>query len=275
MRVLVTGGDGFIGAYTIDALRRARHEPQRFDRSSSPGNDVCNPDALAEAARSCDAVIHLAGVLGTAELFDNPSLAVSTNVQGTLNVLQVCESYGLRFVGITMPDVWSNVYQATKQCARRLASAWHQFKGLSVTHVRAFNAYGPGQKVFGVQKIVPTFAYRAWHRLPLPIWGDGEQTVDLVHAEDVGRMLVLALDHGGRDEVFDAGTGKRMSVNEVADLVLEIARSDAGKEYLPMRAGEHATDVVASGDGWASLPWHPIFDEDRIVDTIYSYRPGA
>jgi hypothetical protein len=96
------------------------------------------------------------------------------------------------------------VYTATKVAATRLASAYHHTHGLPVSHVRAFNAFGPGQ-AHGPghpQKIIPTFAVEAWAGRPIPIWGDGNQTVDLIHTSDLARMLVDAIDHGD-DVTFD------------------------------------------------------------------------
>src|SRR6478752_5341040 len=98
-----------------------------------------------------------------------------------------------------MPDSdWANVYQATKLCSMKLATAWHRNFGVPVSHVRAFNAYGPGQK-YGVghpQKFLPTFASLAWRGEPIPIWGDGLQSVDPIHVDEVARMLVDATRFG-------------------------------------------------------------------------------
>lgn len=269
MRVLVTGGLGFIGRFVMERLAGA-HEVTVFDLSH--GGDVRDMDAVGAAVWGCDHVIHLAGVLGTAELFAAPHEAVAVNVTGTLNVLQACERHGAAYTGISMPRVWSNVYQATKGCAMDLASAWHQHKGVPVSHVRAFNAYGAGQKVRGVQKIIPTFASRAWRGEPLPVWGDGTQQVDLVWAGDVAEMLVRAMDYGS-DEVLDAGTGRGMTVADVARLVLEQTGSQAGIEYLPMRDGEHEAKVVADGEGWDMLGWHPPWRPGELERTVASYRP--
>ena len=143
-----------------------------------------------------------------------------------------------------------------------------------MSHVRAFNAYGPGQ-AHGAghpQKIVPTFATNAWLNEPMPIWGDGEQTVDLIHTEDLGRMLVDACDH--RDDVtFDGGTGVSVSVNEVAHYVIERTGSTGGIQYLPMRDGEDPTTIVAKGEGWDRLGWHPELDWDQVGETVDWYRP--
>jgi UDP-glucose 4-epimerase len=173
-----------------------------------------------------------------------------------------------------MPPVFPSVYTATKIAADRLATAWHHsHHKLRTSHVRAFNAYGPGQ-AHGPghpQKIVPTFATEAWAGRPIPVWGDGQQTVDLVHADDLGRLLVEATRHGD-DVTFDGGTGQAMTVNEVANMVLDITESTAGIEYLPMRDGELPTTIIAKGEGWDRLDWAPTFDAARFVEAVHSYR---
>jgi UDP-glucose 4-epimerase len=268
MRIAVTGGSGFLGQATIKAAENAGHEAWSFDRAH--GNDILGDLA---ALKGADTIIHLAGMLGTSELFDAPEAAVHANVIGALRVLRWCEQNDARYVGITMPPVFPSVYTATKVCADRLATAWHEAYGVPVSHVRAFNAYGAGQK-WGAghpQKIVPTFARAAWEGRPLPVWGDGEQTMDLVHADDVGRMLVTAAEHGD-DVTFDAGTGQAVTVNELAEYVLTVTESRAGIEYFPMRTGERPTRIVAQGEGWDRLDWKPSHDWARVADTVEWYR---
>lgn len=268
MKIAVTGGGGFLGRAVLAAARRAGHSPFSFDRRH--GQDVNGSLAGLDGA---DAVIHLAGVLGTAELFDDPEEAVRVNIVGTLRVLEWCREHGAAYTGITMPDAFPSVYTATKIAGARLATAFHTAYGIPVSHVRAFNAYGPGQ-AHGrghPQKILPTFARFGWSGLPLPVWGDGTQTVDLVHADDVARMLVDATGHGD-DAVFDAGTGTAVTVNEFADFILRATGSMAGAEYLPMRTGEVPTEIVAKGEGWDRLDWKPALDWERVADAVWSYR---
>lgn len=272
MRVLVTGGRGFLGRYLTRRLDAEGHLPVLFD--SADGCDVRNAERVDAAVAGCDHVIHLAGLLGTAELFAVPHAAVAVNVTGTLNVLTACERHGAAYTGITMPSVWDNPYQATKRCARGFASAWHRHKGLPVSHVRAFNAYGAGQKLRPVQKIIPTFAHAGWRGEPLPVWGDGTQQVDLVWAGDIAAMLVRAMEFGG-DEVLDAGTGTGMPVGDVARQVIAMTGGRSVIEYLPMRQGEHEAKVVASGEGWGLAGWHPPARPDELERTVASYRTAS
>lgn len=267
-KIIVTGGGGFIGRATVDLARAAGYEAEAFDRTH--GQDILSD---LSAMNDADAVIHLAGVLGTSELFDTPHLAVDINIHGSLYVMEKCAEVGAAYVGITMPQVFPSVYTATKVATTRLATAWHLSRGLPVSHVRAFNAYGPGQHhgPGHPQKIVPTFATEAWAGRPIPIWGDGEQGVDLVHTDDLARMLVDACAHGD-DVTFDGGTGIMFTVNEVANMVLDITGSKAGIKYLPMRDGETPTDIVATGEGWDRLDWKPAHDPALFAAAVESYR---
>lgn len=267
--VAVTGGAGFIGRAVVERLEAEGHSVQILGLEN--GFDVREPFKL-----DADACIHLAGMLGTHELFDAVHEAIDVNIHGTVNVLDACVAAGSRYVGITMPQVFPSVYTATKVAATRLASAYHHTHGLPVSHVRAFNAFGPGQ-AHGPghpQKIVPTFAVEAWAGRPIPIWGDGTQTVDLIHTSDLARMLVAALEFG-HDDILDGGTGVAFTVNAVAGMVNQVAGSNAGVVYLPMRRGELPTHIVARGDGWWDLDWRPSFRMADLIDTVQAYRYSA
>lgn len=268
MRVLVTGGNGFIGQYVQEALGKAHHDCTVLDRPDSV------LDLTDQADPDCDAVIHLAGVLGTSELFADFDTAIDVNIKGTQRVLEYCRRSDARFVGITMPSVWANVYQATKLCSRTLATAWHESFGVPVSHVRAYNAFGVGQKhgPGHPQKIIPTFASLAYRNEPIPIWGDGEQTVDLVSASDVASVLIQALEFGD-DEVFDAGSGEEWTVNMVARFVIGVTGSMSDIQHFPMRDGERPqTRLCASGEGWDKLDDRPRLNTDDLIATIHSYR---
>lgn len=271
MRVVVTGGDGFIGSHVMSKLTQDGHEAFSFDKRNTKDVRVAADVDRAFRDWNPDAVIHLAGVLGTDELFDKIETAIDINVRGTANILKAARDHNTRYVGITMPQVWDNIYQATKSCGERMASAFWRHYGLPVAHVRAFNAFGPGQKVYGVQKIIPTFATKAWANEPIPIWGDGTQTVDLVAARDIANMLIHSMQFK-RNEIFDAGTGVAWTVNDVANLVIEHTGSTGGIKYLPMRRGEHETKIVATGEGWDKMGWHPHMDLEHLKETVDYYR---
>ncbi len=275
MKIAITGGSGFIGKAVIDRALVLGHDPWTFDRSD--GNDIL--DDLS-GLRGADSVIHLAGLLGTHELFEDAEEAVRVNVIGSLRVMQWCIENDASYVGILMPDIFPSMYTATKIASKRIADALHHSRQLRCSHVRAFNAYGPGQK-FGPghpQKIVPTFAVAGWRNEPIPIWGDGTQVVDLVHTDDLAKVLVAATAFTG-NEVFDGGSGTQVSVNSIAQFVIAVTGSTAGVQNLPMRDGEKPTlDCRAKGEGWDLLlpEERPApFMWGRLANTIVSYKSYA
>ncbi len=268
-KIAVTGASGFIGAATVWSLRDHGHAVVPIDRRL--GHDVRSAD-LTAIIDGCDTVIHLAGVLGTSELFDQVEHAVDVNVNGTLRVLRACEKTGAAYVGITMPDCWPSVYQATKLCGTRLAEAFSDARGMRVTHVRAFNAYGIGQPhgAGHPQKIIPTFSACAWRGEPIPIWGNGAQTVDLVHVDHVAKCLTVAAlaAPGG---TFDAGSGIEISVNDVARMVCDAIGVPVDVQHLPMRAGEVPnTKLCADNPGPVG---YDHYIPRRFADTVRSYKP--
>lgn len=271
----MTGGRGWIGRAVCRLLELRDHDPVTFDRSD--GADVADADLVKSAVESVDHVVHLAGVLGTHELFADPVGAVEANVLGSLNVTRACLAAGVGLTEITMPRVNPSLYAATKACAMDIAEAYRVSEGLRVSYVRAYNAYGPGQAYGGdhPQKIVPTFARAGWAGEPLPVWGDGHLRVDLVHVDDVARMLVEAIAFGD-GQVFDAGSGHLQTVLEVAGKVIAITGFRSTVEHRPPRKGERAVSTeadVARGEGWELLDgWRPVFDPDRFRDAVNSYR---
>ena len=267
MRVLVTGGGGFIGRATCQQLARAGHKVVVFDRHREPSDwavilgDIRDATAVTEAVAHAEAVIHLAGVLGTQETITNPLPAAETNVIGGLNVLLAAAQYGLPLVNIAVGNWFEvNTYSITKQAIERFVRMNAAYRGQPQCSVRAFNAYGPGQSVsapYGpskVRKILPSFITRALHGDPIQVYGDGQQVMDMVWAGDVATVLVAALEHlterGAPQDgiIFEAGSGLDTTVLHVAKLVQAEVEAQTGRlapiDHLPLRPGETAGVIV-------------------------------
>jgi UDP-glucose 4-epimerase len=269
MRVLITGGGGFLGRALVARLTESGHETTSWDL---PSRDIREPCPLPARTRH---VVHLAGLLGTSELFGHAREAVDVNIGGTVNVLDACHAgEDTGYTGITMPPVFPSIYTATKIAARELERAYHCAYELPVSRVRAFNAYGPGQKhgPGHPKKIIPMFSAAAWAGQPIIIWGDGTQTVDLIHARDLAALLSAAMKLGD-DFTVDGGTGQPLTVNQVARMILDITGSQAGVRHLPMRVGEVPVRIAATGEGWDRLGWvPPVFSPQLFAETVESYR---
>jgi UDP-glucose 4-epimerase len=273
VKIAVTGGGGFIGQSVMMAGRAMGHEMLSFDHRD--GNNILGPLTTLDNF-GAESVIHLAGVLGTHELFDNVHNAIDVNIHGTVKILDWCRHANAGYVGITMPPVFPSIYTATKICTDRIATAYHREYGVPVAKVRAFNAFGPGQ-AHGPghpQKIIPTFAVNAWQRKPIPIWGDGAQTVDLIDVGQIARILVEAT-YFGDDATIDAGSGVSYPVRQIADVVSMIAGSQVPHELLPMRRGEQPTDIRALGENWDRLSFTPALDWEALEKTVHAYHMQA
>jgi UDP-glucose 4-epimerase len=252
-RILVTGGAGFIGSAVRRHLDGLGWDMVSFD---SP-HDVCNPRDVYDAVATCDGVIHLAGILGTEETLDAtehfgvPMVQIGTGHRGQLNT-----------------------YAITKACAEDLALMRAKFRGTKVNVVRAFHAYGPGQKApapWGratVRKIIPAFLCAALAGEPLVINGSGQQTIDLVHVDDVARSLVEGL--GGRyGRTIEAGTGQPVTVLRAAHDVIAAVGSTSEIKFQDMRDGEPYLSEVYAGEG---LPYARRWPQGLDDEVIGYYR---
>jgi UDP-glucose 4-epimerase len=279
VRVLVTGSAGFIGRAVAAELANRGWESVPFDAPQT----ILDMAELAAAVAGCDAVINLAGVLGTAEIIGAERHAAEVNVVGAVNVLDAAGRAGVPLVQIaTGHEGQPNPYAITKRCASDLALARARWTGQPVTVVRAFHVYGPGQKppaphgTSPVRKIVPSFVCRALTGMPLEVWGSGRQEIDLVWVGDVARVLVDALG-GPYGEVVEAGTGKATTVLEAAldvgdRVAVTVTKNHPDIRHLPMRPGEPEGAIVVATSPACLDPWPHMLDE--TIDWYRDYLAG-
>lgn len=263
MRVLVTGGTGFIGQHVVGLLNVHNHLPVLFDRETNYEGeigyrslgDVRDAVAVNEAMSRCDAFIHLAAVLGTQETISNPAPAVETNLIGSVNVLQAAAEHKVPGSYIAVGNHWmNNPYSITKSTVERFVDMYNRFRGTKINIVRAMNAYGPGQEPVPpwghsrVRKITPSFMCRAWMNEDIEIYGDGEQVSDMVYVGDVAYALVRAMEVAANGTVIqnpiEVGPSESNTVNEVAQLIKEVTHSASKIVHLPMRPGEDPNAIV-------------------------------
>jgi UDP-glucose 4-epimerase len=248
MRAIVIGGCGFLGGTVARELLRRGRDVIVFDKSikhdisgvSYVILDIFDLFSLKKAMVGADEDYHYAGEVGTTELFRNPHAAVSVNISGTLNVLNAAmESKVRRMMYCAMPSIWLNPYSITKKAASDICLAYKKNFGFDVRVMRIFNAYGPGQHLHPVRKIIPIFTLQALHDLSLEIWGNGEQYVDLVYYEDAAKILIdhMQLEQM-KNEVIDVDAAIHLTVREVADKIISLTGSKSQIINLPMRRGE-------------------------------------
>ena len=263
MKVLVVGGNGFIGSHVVDRLLIYGHSVRVFDRQPERyraplrGVDYCFGDfadrmALAKALSGVDAVYHLLSttVPGTADL--DPKTDVHDNLVGTINLLNSMQRLGasrLLFLSsggtvygipdtIPIPETHAlrpiNSYGIVKASIEHYLEMYRRTRGLSPIIVRASNPFGPRQTHSGVQGVISTFLRRILAGQPLEIWGDGAVVRDYLEVGDLAELCVRA-GTSDKEGAYNAGSGRGLSVNEVVEAVRRVTCSEFKVVYKPGR----------------------------------------
>lgn len=278
--VLVTGGCGFIGTNLVrhlyskgyrikvlDNLSTGRKENLlaagcaiSADGSSLPGvelivGDIRNQDVVRQAVEGKSAVVHLAAYTGVAESLDNPEDVWDINVRGTLNLLEACRLKGVRkFIFASSNAVLGeqplpvdetkipkplSLYGASKLAGEALCSAYYHSFGLSTVSLRFANCYGPYSE--HKTSVIPRFMKWAKEGEPLIIYGDGNQTRDFIHVDDICCAIHLSLvasDQTKNSRLFQVGTGIETTIDQLAALMKEVSGKNLQICYEVARKGE-------------------------------------
>ena len=267
---MVTGGAGFIGKHIIAELLRDDHNITIFDNFSSSSKndivhllengvnlvtgDILDYDLLLKSMSNYDFVIHLAAQTSVEQSIVDPETTIDINVEGTVNVLKSCVKtnvkgliststaavYGSSPTPITetsQPNPISS-YGASKLVTEYNLQAFSRFFGLNCISLRLFNVYGNGQSSEAV--VIRKFLKNISKDLPLEIFGDGTQTRDFVHISDVIQAFYCAIKNieAKRGEVYNIGSGKSASINELASLLISSKGKDLQIIHKPERQGE-------------------------------------
>ncbi len=254
MRVLVTGGAGFIGSHFARRLLAAGEEIRVIDKLTYSGNpdnlggdvelvvgDICDPAAVAEAAAGCEAIVNFAAethvdrsILGSVDV-------IQTNVVGTSVLLEHARAAGLRLLHVSTDEVYGDVpagaassiesdplvpsspYSAGKAGGDLQVLAHARTYGVDAVLTRGSNTYGPNQYP---EKLLPLFLTNALDGEPLPLYGDGGQIRDWLFVEDHCAGIEAVLRHGRAGEIYNIGGGEEATNREITDLVLAHTGAD-------------------------------------------------
>ena len=306
MRILVTGGAGFIGSHIVDQCIAAGHAVAVVDNLWNEGGGKktnLNPQARFYHADITDessldhvfdevqpeVVSHQAAQHSVAISTKNPKLDARVNVLGLLNVLNNCTRVGTRKIvfassgatygtPVRLPideDVLQrpeSPYGITKMVAEYYLRYWQEAHGLTYTALRYGNVYGPRQDPNGEAGVIAIFARRFLNHEPVRIDWDGEQQKDYVYVEDVARANLIALDHGDND-IFCIGTGKGTSVNEIYRTLEEIVGFSPEIVKAPKRPGDIHLTYFNCSKAAHILGWNPeVSLQEGIKATVDFFR---
>lgn len=269
-KIVVVGGAGLIGSHTVDHLiREDVREIIIYDnmvRGSSEnlrealrdprvkiydvGGDILQTDILQSAFDGADGVFHFAA-LWLLQCHEYPRSAFDVNIRGTFNVMEACVAKGVkRLVSSSSASVYGdaltepmdeqhpynnkNFYGATKIAGEAMLRAFHHRYGLDYVGLRYMNVYGPRQDYHGAYIAVIMKMLDAIDRGESPtIMGDGSEAFDFVAVEDCGLANVCAMKADTTDQNYNVGTGKRTSLKELAELIVEITGCKRPIQYAP------------------------------------------
>ena len=262
--VLVTGGAGFIGSHLVRELARKNevtvldHTPPddspRFpDSVRFVEGDVRDGEALAHAGEGVDLIYHLAANVSVERSVQEPVWSHSVNVGGTLEVLEFAREASARVVFASSAAVYGDPehlpvaesdtmdprspYGIEKLAADGYVRRYADLYGVDTVSLRFFNVFGPGQSS-EYAGVITAFVENAAAGQPLTVHGDGEQTRDFVHVDDVVQACLLAgaTDHVG--EAYNVGTGREVSVNELARTIVDVAGVSVDVVHTDPRPGD-------------------------------------
>ncbi|MBA3779594.1 MAG: NAD-dependent epimerase/dehydratase family protein [Chloroflexi bacterium] len=303
--VLITGGAGFVGASLVRALEARGERVRVVDWGSSAGfryldgtaaelieGDLLDPSVVSRAVQGVDAVFHLAARTSVPASMKAPLEDLEQNVLGTVRLLDAVRGAGAsRFVfassnaavGLMEPPAREDAfprpvapYGAAKLAAEGYLHAYWQSYGLVTVGLRFSNAYGP----YALHKIsvVAAFLKAYLAGKPITIYGDGSQTRDFVHVDDLVDLLLRALDAPAEQvagELFQAGTGRETTVLELAETLLRVGGREGRIEHLPPRHGDVARNFSDVGKARERLGYEPRVELDEGLRRTVEWFDGA
>ncbi len=311
---LITGGAGFIGSHLAERLLADNWEVFVLDDLSTGSernvahlrarrdfhlivDSVLKSSVVNELVHRCDVVFHLAAAVGVRLIVEEPVRTLITNIQGTETVLDYCNEFGKRVLVASTSEVYGDrrepeplvedgrrmygpttsrrwAYAESKALDEFLALAYHQERGLDCVIVRLFNTVGPRQSgQYGM--VVPRFVSAALSGRPLEIHGDGTQTRCFCHVQDTIRALTGLMDAADvSGEIFNVGSTERVTINELAQRVLERTGSQSkivgvpydevyGQGIEDMLHRQPSIDKISGAVGW-----EPTVGLDGILEDV-------
>ncbi|QSG05106.1 NAD-dependent epimerase/dehydratase family protein [Halapricum desulfuricans] len=263
--ILITGGAGFIGSHIADTLTTDNDVTVLDDLSSGSREnvpddatfiegDVRDDDTLKNAAADADLIFHEAAIVSVEQSIDQPQRCQDVNLGGTLAVLETARREDARVVFASSAAIYgeptvvpideaeptapASPYGIDKCGADQYVRTYHDLYGLETVALRYFNVYGPGQTGGDYSGVISIFREQARNGDPITVDGDGSQTRDFVHVEDVVRANLLAATTDAVGTAYNIGTGTEMSIQTLAETVQSIADTDSPIVHGEPRPGD-------------------------------------
>lgn len=275
-----------MGTHLVDRLLESGHFVKVYDRSPNKFRDLppeaeCmegelgNHGLIREAVEGIEVVYHLAGTTLPKTSNDDPIYDVRSNLVDTIQLLEACVAAGVRKVvfassggtvygvpeavpiGEDHPTNPISSYGIVKLAAEKYLELFRHLYNLDYTALRVSNPYGPFQDPKGQQGAISVFLHRIYEGWPISIWGDGSVVRDYLYVSDLMDVLERVAEVESRERVFNIGSGRGTSLNELVQLMVEAVGEQPTVEYLPARALDVPVSVLDVSRAYAELGWSP------------------
>ncbi len=291
MKVVITGGAGFIGSHFVEYFSQKGNDVHIIDnfRSGYKRNidkfncalhegSITDAELVNSVLQNADAVINLAALVSVPESLLKPKETVEINSIGVLNILEAAKTNGVRKVvhassaaiygdnpeqpkKISMKPEPKTPYAITKLDGEYYLRMYAEQYGLNTTSLRFFNVYGPRQDPKSqYAAAIPIFIHNAVSGKPIVIYGDGKQTRDFIFVKDVVQAGIKAIEFSGKGETFNVATGTSVSINEIAETIVELTGSKSEIIYRDERPGDIKHSSASIEETIQALGFRPEFD---------------
>lgn len=300
MKMVVTGGAGFIGSHLVNGLVSVGYEVHVIDNLTTGDPGRLHSEAILHVADvnsqqttayisvlKPEVVFHLAAQDDVQRSIKEPGLDADTNVMGTLNILEACRKAGVRkIVFASTYSVYGNLektqlteedevnpnsfYALSKLAGERYIQLYERFFGLQYTILRYANVYGPGQAAKGEGGVVAVFGDRLRHGAPFHIFGDGQQTRDFIYVKDVVEANIASIQYGN-GSILHVSTGTSHTINTLVDFFGKLHPAPIEVNYLPAKNDDILHNCLNNARARESLQWAPLFSLEKGIEETYRH----
>jgi len=282
MKVLVTGGVGFVGTNLIKRLLKEGHEVISIDNYSTGKkeneqdgciyvsvdiNDLEYMTSKETLFSDIDVIFHMAALARIQPSLKRPQESINANVNGTLNVLELARKNNTPVIYAGSSSVHHGLYGSpyawSKHAGEQLCELYSKVYGLSTAICRFYNVYGPYQLESGeYSTVLGIFERQQRSKEPLTITGDGTQRRDFTHVDDIVDGLYKCIGKDLKADIFELGRGENFSINEIVDMF------GADKKYIPARKGEYPVTLCDTSPAKDKLGWVPSRDLKDYIESV-------